>query len=120
MACANVDYAKLYRDLDNQDPKVRCDAALTLGRRYQCCNDTEDRPPVEVLVAKLSKMLSDQDANARAAAAQGLAYLGPKSKEAIPPLIRLLQKDDEAAGSAVITLGSMGPAAKVRPKKHLA
>lgn len=109
-ACGR-NYTKQSKDLDSADSRVRADAARTLGGWYLSLNDAQDRPPDEILVQRLTRLLYDPDTNVRASAAQGLAFLGPRAKKAVPSLIELVKKNDDAIVDAIITLGSIGPAA---------
>jgi adenylate cyclase len=68
---------------------------------------------VRVPLLSLAGALEDNDSTVRAWAAQGIGWNGPGAAEAVPALVALLSKEDEASrNSACIALRGIGPAAK--------
>lgn len=100
LRAAPPDLAVLVQRLGDEDPRVREQAALQLGR---------PGPEASVAVEPLLAALRHEDPYLRGAAAVALGRIGDV---ALPALVRALDSDDaELRHSAAIALGRMGPAA---------
>ena len=75
----------LTAELNNVDPKVRLHAAALIER-------IEPEQTFTIVLA-LTAGLRDRDPLGRKLLLQGLAELGPKAREAVPALVRVLQDD---------------------------
>ncbi len=82
---------EIVKCLDNSDAKVRAEAAITVGK---CDPDKK-----EEIVKKLVKMLKDdKEEVVKHGAAEGLAAMGPDSKEAVPALREEMKKAGKKGG----------------------
>ncbi len=91
--------------LTHENPRVRLNAARTLGKIGE--------PSTPAVPALVGRMASDQDADVREHAAEALGDIGPAAAAAIPDLVKALaDKAPNVRRDAVGALGHMGPAAK--------
>lgn len=95
---------EIVKALDDKDPKVRGEAAHTLGR----C-DPEDKKPI---VEKMTKMLKEEkDETVKVSVTQGLAAMGKASSSALPTLREIAKAADKKSAKfykeAISTISGM-------------
>lgn len=87
--------------LTNSDPRLRCRAAMALGRVGKAAE-----PAVPALV----KMLDDPDSNTRRKAADALGCIGEQPDFVVPALIKAFDNQD-VESAAIESLGALGEGA---------
>jgi len=90
-------------DLRSLDPEVRSAAAFVLQ------NTVPDDPKI---IPALIGLLEDTEAYVRQSGADALAVYGPRAKDAVPDLMRMLSQDESSTSAAARALGAIGPAAE--------
>jgi hypothetical protein len=92
----------LLKAIENTDPRIRAEAAASLGRLCEPYPERagvpkpEPHPNRDKAVQALIKSLSDPEPDVRISAACGLGYMVDQAKEALDPLKQALDKEDNA------------------------
>jgi len=103
----------LCRALENDDPRLRENAALALNMLAGGYFDSWPKLDIRAGLPSLIKALQDTDRNVRAWSAQAIASIGPDAKLAVPALIKLLHDPwDGARLSSCGAIRMMGPEAE--------
>jgi HEAT repeat protein len=105
---------ELARALSDSDPKTRRNAALALGRIWEPADRSLQArlaPQVKLVVRPLIALLDPREPEkVRRYAIEALQSIGPLAEEAVPELLRVLQKDAsvEVRVKSVMALGTQG------------
>jgi hypothetical protein len=99
--------------LEDPDVLVRRNVVLFLAAGQGYYSEFRELTYVRMPSLSLARALDDSDSIVRAWAAQAIGLNGPGAVEAVPALVALLSREDEASrNSACIALRGIGPAAK--------